>query len=207
MKHHLLGLFDSPYVRRVAVTMELYGIAFEHESLSVFRHVDAMRRTNPLLRVPQLTTPDGMPLHESVLILDYLDELARAAGRTALIAAEGLLRRRVWQATAQAQLAMDKAVAIHYEHRRPADRRWPEWEERLQAQLAAAFGLLEAALTEDYFVGGALSHADVTTAVAVSFVNYVEPEAWPTGRLPRLEALTDRLEQTPAFLAVPIDEE
>lgn len=205
MPHHLLGLYDSPYVRRVAIAMAHYGIAFEHESLSVFRNMEEMRRTNPLLRVPMLTTPDGMKLHESAFILDYLDELGRTSGRPALIPAAGLGRRQVWQATALAQVAVDKAVAIHYEHRRPPALRWPEWEGRLRGQLTAALQLLEDALRGDWLVGDGLTHADVMAAVTVSFIKYTEPNEWPVGRFPRLEALAARLEQTPAFLAVPID--
>ena len=110
MTHHLLGLYDSPYVRRVAIAMVYYGIPFEHESLSVFRHMEEMRKTNPLLRVPMLTTPDGMRLHESAFILDYLDDVVREAGRDALIPASGVLRRQVWQRVAMGQIAVDKAV-------------------------------------------------------------------------------------------------
>ena len=207
MTHHLLGLFDSPYVRRVAVTLAHYGIPFTHESLSVFRHVEEMRNTNPLLRVPMLTTPDGMTLHESAFILDYLDELARESGRGALVAVTGPDRRAVWQATARAQFAVDKAVALHYEHRRPPELRWAEWEDRLRGQLLTALGLLEESLAGEWFVGDAMTHADVTAAVTVSFIRYTEPKEWPVDRYPRLEALTRRLEQTPAFLAVPIDRE
>ena len=207
MTHHLLGLFDSPYVRRVAVTLAHYGIPFTHESLSVFRHVEEMRNTNPLLRVPMLTTPDGMTLHESAFILDYLDELARESGRGALVALTGPDRRAVWQATARAQFAVDKAVALHYEHRRPPELRWAEWEDRLRGQLLTALGLLEESLAGEWFVGDAMTHADVTAAVTVSFIRYTEPKEWPVDRYPRLEALTRRLEQTPAFLAVPIDRE
>lgn len=207
MTHHLLGLFDSPYVRRVAIAMAHYGIPFEHESLSVFRHVDAMRKTNPLLRVPMLTTPDGMALHESAFILDYLDELAQESGREALVPAAGRMRHLVWQVTARAQFAVDKAVAILYEHRRPPELRWPEWEERLRNQLVTALGLLEESLTGEWFVGERMTHADVMTAVTVSFIKYSEPAEWPAGGFPKLEALTRRLEQTPAFVAVPIDKE
>lgn len=207
MTHHLVGLFDSPYVRRVAVTMEFYGVPFEHESLSVFRHVEEMRKTNPLLRVPMLTTPDGMTLHESAFILDYLDELARESGRAALIPATGPERRKVWQATARAQFAVDKAVAILYEHRRPPEQRWAEWEDRLRYQLVTALGLLEESLSGEWFAGDGMTHADVTAAVTVSFIRYTEPKEWPAERFPKLEALTRRLEQTAAFLAVPIDKE
>ena len=205
MTHHLLGLFDSPYVRRVAIAMAYYGIPFEHESLSVFRHMEEMRKTNPLLRVPMLTTPDGMRLHESAFILDYLDDVVREAGRDALIPASGVLRRQVWQRVAMGQIAVDKAVAVHYEHRRPPALRWAEWEERLRHQLVTALQLLEDALGADWLVGERLTHADIMAAVMVSFIRFTEPDEWPSERFPKLEALTRRLEQTPAFLAVPID--
>lgn len=205
--HHLLGLYDSPYVRRCAIAMQYYGIPYSHESLSVFRDIDAMRPKNPLLRVPQLTTPEGETLHESALILDYLDEQARAAGREPLVAAAGPARWRVWQATALAQAAADKAVAIEYEFRRPAEKRWDEWLARLRGQLRTAFGALESRLQGEYLVDARLSHADVMAAVAVSFVRHVRPDEWPAGEFSRLEALTGRQEATPQFLAVPIDEE
>ena len=205
MTHHLLGLYDSPYVRRVAIAMVYYGIPFEHESLSVFRHMEEMRKTNPLLRVPMLTTPDGMRLHESAFILDYLDDVVREAGRDALIPASGVLRRQVWQSVAMGQIAVDKAVAIHYEHRRPPALHWAEWEERLRHQLVTALQQLEDALGADWLVGERLTHADIMAAVMVSFIRFTEPDEWPSERFPKLEALTRRLEQTPAFLAVPID--
>jgi glutathione S-transferase len=78
-------------VRRVAITMTLYGIPFEHCSLSVFRHMDAMRPLNPLFKVPMLTLPDGEKLYESAYLLDYLDELAAERG---LVAADPALRQR-----------------------------------------------------------------------------------------------------------------
>jgi len=206
MTHHLLGLYDSPYVRRVAITLTHYGIPFTHESLSVFRHAEEMRRSNPLLRVPMLVTPDGERLHESAFILDYLDELARAGEQVALIPAGGPLRRAVWQLTALAQAVADKAVAIAYERRRPPDLRWPDWEQRLREQIGAALGQLEEALTGDYFVGEHLSHADVMSAVALGFIVFTIPDIWTAGRFPKVEALARRLEQTAEFKAVPIDE-
>ena len=208
--YHLLGLYDSPYVRRVAITLTCYDIPFTHESLSVFRHVDAMRPKNPLLRVPQLTAPDGALYYESALILDYLDELARQSGISALVAAAGAERHAVWQAMAIAQAATDKAVAIVYEFRRPETQRWDDWLTRVRDQLRTAFGLLEAQLAEnggEWLVGERMSHADVMAAVAVGFIRYTLPDEWPAGEWRHVEALAARLEATPAFLAVPIDTE
>ena len=58
----LIGLFDSPYVRRVAVSMRLLGFDFEHVALSVFRNQDEMRQINPLVKVPMLVLDSGEKL-------------------------------------------------------------------------------------------------------------------------------------------------
>ncbi|MHB8477966.1 MAG: glutathione S-transferase family protein [Steroidobacteraceae bacterium] len=74
----LIGMFDSPFVRRVAVSMNLLGIAFEHRSWSVGKDLELIRQYNSLGRVPTLVQPDGEALIESSAILDFLDECAGA---------------------------------------------------------------------------------------------------------------------------------
>jgi hypothetical protein len=37
----LIGMMDSPYVRRVAISLELYGVEFESHPLSVFSSFEA----------------------------------------------------------------------------------------------------------------------------------------------------------------------
>ena len=49
----LIGMLDSPYVRRVAVSMKLMGIDFEHQSVSVFRNFDRFREVNPVVKAPR----------------------------------------------------------------------------------------------------------------------------------------------------------
>jgi glutathione S-transferase len=205
-QHQLLGLYDSPFVRRVAVTMAHYGIPFEHLSLSVFRHMDAMQPLNPLFKVPMLTLPDGEKLYESAYLLDYLDELATARGITPLTPRAGSERRCIQQLMALAMIGTEKAVAIAYEARRPTEFAWPEWTDRLRGQMRAAWSLLEAEFAGDYLVGDRLTQADISAVAGIGFIRYTLPHEWPAGLWPRLEALAARLEASPAFLAVPIDE-
>ena len=73
----LIGMLDSPYVRRVAVSMKLMGIDFEHQSVSVFRQFDRFREINPVVKAPTLVCDDGTVLMDSTLILDYLEGIAR----------------------------------------------------------------------------------------------------------------------------------
>jgi glutathione S-transferase len=162
-EHQLLGLYDSPFVRRVAVTMQFYGIPYAHVSLSVFRHMDAMRPLNPLFKVPMLTLPNGETLYESAYQLDYLDELATGRGISPLTPRSGGERRQVQQAMALAMVATEKAVAIEYERKRPAERQWPEWSSRLRGQMNDAFGMLEERLSGDFLVAGRLTQADIST--------------------------------------------
>jgi glutathione S-transferase len=49
----LVGQYDSPYVRRVAISLRVQGFAYEHDTRSVFGDFDALRRINPLGRIPR----------------------------------------------------------------------------------------------------------------------------------------------------------
>lgn len=209
--HQLLGLFDSPYVRRVAITMSHYGIAFEHTSLSVFRHMEQMRPLNPLFKVPMLTLPNGEKLYESAYLIDYLDELASEQGLTPLTPAAGAPRRAVLQGVALASIVTEKAVALAYEWRRPEALVWADWVERVRAQMNDALAMLDAQLRGqhggEWLVGTRMSHADIALAVGVGFIRFVHPGEWVAGKYPAIDAHAARMEALPAFLAVPIDKE
>jgi glutathione S-transferase len=66
----LIGQYDSPFVRRVAIAMTLQGVAFEHRPWSVWADAEAIAPFNPLRRVPTLVLDDGEALIESSAILD-----------------------------------------------------------------------------------------------------------------------------------------
>ena len=68
----LIGMLNSPYVRRVAVALIAAEVPFEHRPISLFRHIDAFSAINPLLKAPTLVADDGTVLIDSTLILDYL---------------------------------------------------------------------------------------------------------------------------------------
>ena len=90
----LYGRYNSPYVRRVAVTMRLYGLDYEHENIIPFD--DGKRdvaRVNPIARVPVLELPDGECLVDSTAIIAYLDEIADSDHT--LIPRAGSKRRQV----------------------------------------------------------------------------------------------------------------
>src|SRR5512137_2415970 len=108
----LVGQFDSPFVRRVAVTLNHYHMPFTRNAISVFRNVDDMQRINPLIRVPSLILQTGETLIDSSAIIDHLDEMAGPA--RALTPAHGPERRKVLQAVVMALGTTEKAVALFY---------------------------------------------------------------------------------------------
>jgi glutathione S-transferase len=73
----LYGRYASPFVRRVAVTLRLYGIDYRHVPLMPFGPDKVeLAAFNPIARVPALQLGDGEMLVDSAVILDHLDQLA-----------------------------------------------------------------------------------------------------------------------------------
>jgi glutathione S-transferase len=193
----LVGQYDSPYVRRVAVSLRMLGLAYEHDTRSVFADFDAMRQVNPLGRIPSLVMDGGEVLIDSAAILDWLDQ---AVGpERALVPAAGAERRRALRLIALATGAIDKVGAAAYERLiRPSALRWPEWIERCRTQGAGAIAALAAEPWPDV---APLDQAQITAACMIRYVRMADPEALPPGRHPSLDALSERCEALPAFQA------
>jgi glutathione S-transferase len=129
----LVGMMDSPYVRRVAISMEYLHLPFSHRSLSIFQTFEEFRDLHPLVKVPTLVCEDGEMLVDSGLIIDYLETISE--GRT-LLPTDAADRRRSLQVTGIALVAMEKTAQLIYElKKRPVATRHDLWIERLDAQL------------------------------------------------------------------------
>jgi len=197
----LIGMLDSPYVRRVAIAMKVLGLEHEHRPLSVFADFDQVQAINPAVKVPTLVTDDGQVLMESNLILAYLEELAVAAPR--LMPEAGPARLRALCQTSYALAACDKAVQIVYERRlRPQEKQHQPWLDRVQLQLHGAWRQLEASLREE--APDCLSMSGITIAVAWSFAQQLVPDVMAGSDYPAVAALTALAEQQPVFLATPM---
>lgn len=105
----LIGHLDSPYVRRVAITLHIYGIAFERHALSAVGDQAEVRGINPLGKVTALQLDDGDTLIDSSMIINHLDELA--GPEQSLTPVAGPERRRVLQLTAVALGVGEKSIA------------------------------------------------------------------------------------------------
>mgnify|MGYP003349703704 FL=1 len=198
----LIGQYDSPFVRRVAIALRLYAMPYEHRPWSVFGDADKVAAHNPLRRVPTLVLDDGVSLIESGIILDWLDE--QAGPDKALIPERGIERRRVLKICALATGLADKAVSLVYE-RLLHDRATPAWIERCTAQIAGALDVLEkdrAVRATSWWFGGRIGHADIAVAVVLRFVGEALPGLLDPARWPRLAAHAATCEALPDFQAV-----
>ncbi|MDR3418907.1 MAG: glutathione S-transferase [Nevskia sp.] len=202
----LIGMLDSPYVRRVAISLKLWGLPHEHRKLSVFRNFEEFARINPMVKAPTLVCDDGEILIDSTLILDYLEELA-GPGRS-LMPPGGPERRRALQLIGFALTACDKTVQVIYERQqRPPEKQHQPWLERVGGQIDATYAALEAAAmrARPWLLGERLTQADVTVAVAWRFTQYYIADLVEAARYPLLSAYSARAEQLPEFLATPLD--
>ena len=202
----LIGMLDSPYVRRCAISMKMMGIAFEHRSVSVFRHFDEFRKVNPVVKAPTLVCDDGTILMDSTLILDYLEATVAPGKRLLPTDVEG--RLRALHVIGYALAAADKSVSIVYEKtQRPKDKVHPAWLERVTSQANTAFEQLEpmAAEAKPWLHGDRFTAGDVMTACAWRFGQYYNAAEIPASKYPALVAYSARAEALPEFASTPLD--
>lgn len=198
----LIGMFDSPFVRRVAVSMKLLDIPFEHGNWSVGKDFDRIRNYNPLGRVPTLVTDDGEKLMESGAILDYLDE--RAGPERALLPRSGPDRRRALNLMAMATGAAEKGVAQVYERAfRPENKRHQPWVDRCHGQMCGSLAAIDRYIGErgvsQWLVGKRMTQADITVVCAFTFLNDTLRVAADAVMFQSLAVLAGRCEALPAF--------
>lgn len=194
----LVGQFDSPYVRRVAISLHMLQLPFTRNAISVFSDADAMRAINPLGRIPSLVLDDGEVVIDSAAILDYIDELVGPA--RALLPVSGAPRRAALRIIALASGAIDKAGAIVYDRTlRPAEKQHAPWQERCAVQLASALAALDEAAPGGWFGGETPGQADITAGCALGYLQMRLPEAIPPGRYPALDRLAIACNDLAAF--------
>ena len=200
----LIGMLDSPYVRRVAVSLKLMGVPFEHRSVSVFRHMDEFRKVNPVVKAPSFVADDGTMLMDSTLILDYVESTLPSSRR--LTPSEPGARLAALHVLGLALAATDKGVSIVYEHeRRPAEKVHQPWLDRVISQANVACAELEklAAKAKPWIGGAKIGAADVMTACGWRFNQSMNARDIPADRYPALAALCARAEALPEFSSTP----
>jgi glutathione S-transferase len=197
----LIGMFDSPFVRRVAVSLRLLEVPFEHRNWSVHRDFELIRQFNSLGRVPALVLPDGEALIDSSAILDFLDDAA-GPGR-ALLPPSGDQRRRALHIISLALGAADKGLMLLDEAAfRPQTQSCGPRIDRARTQMHGALAEIDRLAqvqAGEWMVAGRMTQADITLTCVFGFLCDARQlgESWVL--YPGLTALSARCEGISAF--------
>ena len=198
----LIGMLDSPYVRRVAICLKLLGIEFEHHAISVFSGFDRFKALNTVVKAPTLVLDDDQILMDSSLILEYAAGIS-PTGRL-LLPTQGTKRLRALQLNGLALAACEKTVQIVYEQQlRPQEKQHQPWLDRIQGQLLAAYAELEKQLPQAA-IPHLMGSAEVSVAVAWSFTQHMLPGQISADQHPAVAAFSANAEKHPVFLSTPL---
>jgi len=197
----LIGMFDSPFVRRVAVSLRLLEVPFEHRNWLVHRDLELIRQFNPLGRVPALVQPDGEALIDSSAILDFLDD---AAGpERALLPPSGDERRRALHIISLALGAADKGLEVLDETLyRPQAKSYEPRIDRARSQMHGALAEIDRLAqiqAGGWMVAGRMTQADITLTCMFGFLCDALQLGQSWVLYPGLTALSARCEGLPAF--------
>lgn len=199
----LVGMMDSPYVRRVAVSLRLLGLKYEHNPLSVFRTFEEFKKINPVVKAPSFICDDGEVLMDSTLIIEYAEALS--GSRSLMPGDIGALQHEL-RLIGLALAGCEKAVQIFYETRqRPEDKIYAPWLERVTGQMLSAFGEIEREISAKPLgmTSATITQAGVCLAVTWLFAHNNLPGVVPEGRYPAIQSFCAAAEALPEFLAAP----
>ncbi len=190
----------SPYVRKVMVllheTGQLNRVALQHSQLSPVSPDAALNQDNPLGKIPALRLADGNVLHDSRVILDYLDH--QHVGNP-LIPRDGSARWRRLTLASMADGILDAAVLVRYEVAlRAPEKHWDEWLEAQRDKIRRALAVLEqdaiAELTCHFDV------AAISVACALGYLDFRHPDLNWRDANPKLNAWYAEVSQRPSML-------
>ncbi|MFT3931478.1 MAG: glutathione S-transferase [Spongiibacteraceae bacterium] len=194
----LIGMLDSPYVRRTAISLDLLGISFTHEAVSVFKDFEHFKTINAVVKAPTLVCDDGEVLMDSSLILQFIEAIQPLS----LWSSDVKELQHEMRAVSLALAACDKCVQLIYERNlRPANLHYEPWKTRVTQQILAAFSALEreVALSRTAFEN-TRSQASVTSAVVWQFAQSMLSTEISADLHPNLVQLSAGMEMTPPFL-------
>lgn len=191
----LIGKLDSPFVRRVAITLRLLELDFELKQVSTVSAYDQFKAFNPVVKAPTLVCDDGMVLMDSSLIIDYLEHIADQS----LLPEGSAERRRALRLIGLALTACEKVNQVVQERQlRPRELQYEPWAQRVMEQLLAAVAALDSEIGRHPF-GGILDQASITTAVAWGFIQQNLAESVVAAAFPAMAAHAAWAEQQTVF--------
>jgi glutathione S-transferase len=188
----------SPYARKARIALLEKGLAFETVVENPWLPDTRMPGFNPLGKVPALVLDDGRVIHDSKVIVEYLETLNASP---ALIPDSPQLRIEHKQIEAIADGVCDAVVLIRLEGTRPKDKQSADWVARQHKKIVAGTAELSRLLGQrEWFTAHGFGLADVATGCTLGYLDFRYPEYDWRKTAPNLERLHARLAVRPSFV-------
>ncbi|MFT0474897.1 glutathione S-transferase [Pseudomonas antarctica] len=190
----------SPFVRKVRVLLIETG---QQDRVALYGcmptpvNPDAqLVQDNPVGKIPALRLADGSVLHDSRVILDYLDH--QHVG-IPLIPRDGSARWRRLTLASMADGIMDAAVLVRYETAmRPAEKHWAQWLDEQRNKIRRAVAELEKEAIAE--LASRFDIASISVACALGYLDLRHPDLhWRTAN-PKLADWYAEVSQRPSML-------
>ena len=196
----LLSATPSPYARKVRIALIEKGIPFELMTEMPWNPGTAAPQFNPLGKIPVLVLDDGRVVHDSKVIVEYLETLGRPPQ---LLPADPSLRLAHKQTEATADGVCDAVVLIVLERSRAPALRSSDWIGRQLRKVEAGTSALADELGggRQWFVGSALGLADIAVGCMLGYLDLRLPEFDWRGRHANLVAFSERMFSRASFAA------
>jgi len=193
----LIGSLTSPYVRKVRIVLAEKKTDADFIIDPPFNPDNQIAILNPLGKVPVLVLDDGTSLHDSRVIVEYLDS---SKADPLLIPASGASRFTVKRWEALADGIADASATIFLEHKRPQAQQSPEWIARQQRKIDLGLQATAADLGDQLWCAGkSMTLADIALGCALGYLSFRFPQNPWRNTYPNLARLADKLAERPSF--------
>ena len=190
----------SPFVRKVRVLLLETGqqdrVALLASMPSPVAPDAQLVQGNPVGKIPALRLADGSVVHDSRVILDYLDH--QHVGNP-LIPRDGSARWRRLTLASMADGIMDAAVLVRYESAlRPVEKHWAPWLDEQRNKIRRTLAELEQdAIAE---LASHFDVASISVACALGYLDFRHPDMHWRADNPKLAAWYAEVSQRPSML-------
>ncbi len=189
----------SPFVRKVRVLLIETGqqdrVVLQASLPTPIQPDQQVVQGNPVGKIPALRLADGSMLHDSRVILDYLDH--QHVGNP-LIPRDGSARWRRLTLASLADGIMDAAVLVRYETAmRPVEKHWDLWLDEQRNKIRRALAELEADAIAEL-----TSHFDIaaiSVACALGYLDFRHPDMQWRLDNPQLAAWYAKVSERPSM--------
>ena len=193
----LLSSPMSPYGRKVKITARVKGlldqIKIEQADTNVPNNT-ALKKENPLSKIPVLVLDNGTQLYDSHVICEYFDSLKPSPK---LFPTAGAERYRTLTLGALGDGILDAALLLVYERRfRPEDKWVASWVERQQSKIDEALAHLE---ENPPLWGASPDYGHITIACALGYLDFRHEGKWRASHPKLVKWLDQFAAAVPAF--------